>query len=65
MEVDGGLDHEAITNKLVAGVANITDRKLVNQINKWIEMVDMIYYISENELNIYQQILYIKVITMF
>jgi len=65
MHVEGGLDHEAITSKLIAGVANITDKKLINQIHKWLEMLDIACFDSEDEHNIYQQILFVKVISMF
>lgn len=52
MEVDGELDYDAINNKLIAGVAVTTDKKVVNQINKWLEMLDMVYYVGENQTNI-------------
>ena len=64
MLVDGGLDYEAIASRLVAGVASSADKKLSNQIDKYLYMIDQIYYIDENEHNVAQQTLYMKIIAM-
>ena len=65
MEFKENLDYDAITNQLVAGVATKSDKNLKNQISKWLDMLDMIFFLSEKEQNIYQQILFIKIISMF
>lgn len=65
MEYQGVLDYDAITNRLVAGATTSSDRSLKNQIIKWLDMLEMIYFTSEDDHNIYQQILYIKIISMF
>lgn len=65
MVIDGQLDYEAITSRLVAGISANADKKLINQIDKWLDMVDHIYYIDQFRTNIIQQTLYAKVIAMF
>lgn len=65
MQYKDSLDYDAITSKLVAGVSSHADKRLVNQMDKYLVMLDTIFYTSEEEHNIYQQILYIRVISMF
>ena len=65
MAVEDGLDYEAITTRLVAEVTTTADKKVINQMQKWLDMLDMIYFTAEDEHNVYQQILYLKIVTMF
>ena len=64
MEYDGGLDFDAINTKLVSGVTTNADKSLSNQVQKWLDMLDMIYYINEVDQNIHKQTLYLKVLGM-
>ena len=65
MEYDGGLDFDAINTRLVSGVTTNADKSLSNQVQKWLDMLDMIYYINEEDQNIHKQTLYLKVLGMF
>ena len=64
MEYDGGLDFDAINTRLVSGVTTNADKSLLNQVQKWLDMLDMIYYINEVDQNIHKQTLYLKVLGM-
>ena len=65
MEYDGGLDFEAMNSRLVSGVTTNADKTLSNQVQKWLDMLDMVYYINDDDHNIFKQTLYLKVLAMF
>ena len=65
MEYDGGLDFDAISTRLVSGVTTNSDKSLSNQVKKWLDMFNMIYYINEEDQNTHKKTIYLKVLGMF
>jgi hypothetical protein len=65
MVFNNELDYDAISTELVAGVGTQGNRDLRNQMDKWLEMLDMIVYLDEETETISRQILYLKVISLF
>ena len=54
MEYDNGLDFDAINTRLVSGVARKSDKSLSNQVQKWLDTLDTIYYINEEDQSIHK-----------